>query len=198
MEEEKAADAGRDRERLPPRQVITRKWPVLTFGETPRISLEDWRFRLFGRVGRERILGWEELNALPKVQSVSDIHCVTRWSRYDNRWEGVPARELVRLADPLSSARFVMVHAYGDYTTNLPLAALLGEDVLFATHHDGKPLDPDHGGPLRLVVPSLYLWKSAKWANGLEFMDADRAGFWERNGYHMHGDPWKEERHGGW
>lgn len=136
--------------------------------------------------------------ALPKVERISDIHCVTRWSRFDNRWEGVLAKEIVKLAEPLPAARFVMVHGYGDYSTNLPLEALLGDDVLFAFKHDGRPLEPDHGGPLRLVVPRLYFWKSAKWANGLEFMDRDRAGFWERNGYHMHGDPWTEERHSGW
>jgi DMSO/TMAO reductase YedYZ molybdopterin-dependent catalytic subunit len=184
--------------RLPPRQVLTRKWPVLTYGDTPRIDLKDWRFRLFGKVGREKILTWEEFNALPRMEAISDMHCVTRWSRTGNRWEGVPAREVVRLAEPLPSARFVMVHAYGDYTTNLPLAALLEEGVMFATHHDGEALEAEHGGPMRLVVPSLYLWKSAKWANGLEFMDTDTPGFWERNGYHMRGDPWKEERHSGW
>jgi DMSO/TMAO reductase YedYZ molybdopterin-dependent catalytic subunit len=186
------------KDRLPPGQVLTGKWPVLTYGETPVPTLKDWRFRLFGRVGRERTLTWEEFMALPKVERISDIHCVTRWSRFDNRWEGVLAKEIVKLAEPLPAARFVMVHGYGDYSTNLPLEALLGDDVLFAFKHDGRPLEPDHGGPLRLVVPRLYFWKSAKWANGLEFMDRDRAGFWERNGYHMHGDPWTEERHSGW
>ncbi|HEU5180061.1 MAG TPA: sulfite oxidase-like oxidoreductase [Candidatus Polarisedimenticolia bacterium] len=184
--------------RLPPGQVQTRKWPVLTFGETPRIDLATWRFRLFGRVAREISLTWEDFKALPRVERISDIHCVTRWSRLDNRWEGVLARELVRLAQPKPAARFVMVHGYGDYTTNLPLEALQGDDVLFALKHDGADLEPEHGGPLRLVVPRLYFWKSAKWASGLEFMDHDRAGFWERNGYHMHGDPWTEERHSGW
>ena len=187
-----------DKDRLPPGQAATRKWPVLTYGDTPRIDLKEWRFRLFGKVGREKSLTWEEFTVLPQVERTSDIHCVTRWSRFDNRWEGVPAKELVRLADPHPSARFVMVHGYGDYATNLPLEALLEEDVLFALSHEGSPLEPDHGGPLRLVVPRLYFWKSAKWANGLEFMDRDRAGFWEKNGYHMHGDPWVEERHSGW
>jgi DMSO/TMAO reductase YedYZ molybdopterin-dependent catalytic subunit len=186
------------KDRLPPGQVLTGKWPVLTYGETPLPELKDWRFRLYGRVGRERTLTWDEFMALPKVERVSDIHCVTRWSRFANRWEGVLAKEIVKLAEPLPTARFVMVHGYGDYSTNLPLEALLGDDVLFAFKHDGAPLEPDHGGPLRLVVPRLYFWKSAKWANGLEFMDRDRAGFWERNGYHMHGDPWTEERHSGW
>ena len=184
--------------RLPPGQAQTRKWPVLTFGETPRIDLASWRFRLFGKVAREHSLTWEEFASLPRVERVSDIHCVTRWSRFDNRWEGVLAREVVRLAQPDPAARFVMVHGYGDYTTNVPLDALLQDDVLFALAQDGKPLEPEHGGPLRLVVPRLYFWKSAKWASGLEFMERDRAGFWERNGYHLHGDPWSEERHSGW
>lgn len=184
--------------RLPPGQVETRKWPVLTYGEVPRIDLPDWRFRLFGRVGRERELTWEEFSSLPRVEVISDIHCVTRWSRFDNRWEGVAAEAILRLAEPLPSARFVLVHALGDYTTNLPLEALQEKDALFADRHDGQPLPAEHGGPLRLVVPRLYFWKSAKWVCGLEFLDRDRAGFWERNGYHLHGDPWKEERHRGW
>ena len=185
-------------DRLPPGQALTRKWPVLTYGEIPRIDKKNWRFRLFGLVSRERTLTWEELTMLPKVERVSDIHCVTRWSRFENRWEGVHAAEVVRLAEPHAATRFVMVHGYGGYTTNLPLESLLGDDVLFAFAHNGSPLQPEHGGPLRLVLPKLYLWKSAKWANGLEFMDRDRAGFWERNGYHMHGDPWTQERHSGW
>ena len=189
---------GNGSKRLPPGQVLTAKWPVLTYGETPRVDLKDWRFRLFGLVDRERTLTWDEFRALPRVERTSDIHCVTRWSRFDNRWEGVSAQEIVTLAAPLPQARFVMVHGYGDYTTNLSLEALLGNEVLFADRHDGAPLEPDHGGPLRLVVPGHYFWKSAKWANGLEFMERDRAGFWERNGYHMHGDPWAEERHSGW
>ena len=188
----------KDRNRLPPGQVLTGKWPVLTYGETPRLEVKDWRFRIFGTVGRERTLTWDDFMVLPKVERISDIHCVTRWSRYSNRWEGVLAKELVKQAEPPPTAKFVMVHGYGDYSTNLPLEVLLEDDVLFAFKHDGAPLEPDHGGPLRLVVPRLYFWKSAKWANGLEFMDRDRAGFWERNGYHMHGDPWTEERHSGW
>lgn len=184
--------------RLPPNQVLTSKWPVLTCGETPRIDPARWRFRIFGRVEKERVLTWEEFQALPRVERVSDIHCVTRWSRYDNRWEGVLARDVLALATPLPSARFAMVHSYGDYTTNLPLAVLQEDGVLFAHRHDGEPLSEEHGGPLRLVVPRLYFWKSAKWVNGLELMDRDRPGFWEQNGYHMHGDPWREERYGGW
>jgi len=187
-----------EKSRLPPGQSLTSKWPVLTYGETPLPEIKDWRFRIFGQVAKERILSWDEFMALPKVERTSDIHCVTRWSRFSNRWEGVLASELVKLADPDPTSRFVMVHGYGDYTTNLPLEDLLEDDVLFAFKHDGAPLDPEHGGPLRLVVPRLYFWKSAKWANGLEFMERDRAGFWERNGYHRHGDPWTEERHSGW
>jgi len=184
--------------RLPPGQVLTAKWPVLSYGETPNLNLKEWRFRIFGQVGEEHSLTWDDFLALPKVERTSDIHCVTRWSRFANRWKGVLAKEVVKLAEPSPTARFVMVHGYGDYTTNLPLEALLEDDVLFAFEHDGAPLEPDHGGPLRLVVPRLYFWKSAKWASGLEFMERDRAGFWERNGYHLHGDPWTEERHSGW
>lgn len=184
--------------RLPPGQVLTVKWPVLTYGETPRLDLQEWRFRLFGLVERERSLTWDDFMALPRVERTSDIHCVTRWSRLDNHWEGIAAKALIELARPLPQARFVMAHGYGDYTTNLSLEVLLDDDVLFATRHNGAPLEADHGGPLRLVVPRLYFWKSAKWVNGLEFMESDRAGLWERNGYHMHGDPWREERHSGW
>jgi DMSO/TMAO reductase YedYZ molybdopterin-dependent catalytic subunit len=198
MNDERSGTAKTPKDRLPPRQARTLKWPVLTYGDVPRIDRQDWRFRLFGRVREEISLTWEEFGTLPRVERVSDVHCVTRWSRFDNRWGGVSSRELVRLAEPEPAARFVMVHGYGDYTTNLPIAVLLEEDVLFATHHDGKPLEAEHGGPMRLVVPGLYFWKSAKWANGLEFMAEDRLGLWERNGYHRRGDPWKEERHSGW
>jgi DMSO/TMAO reductase YedYZ molybdopterin-dependent catalytic subunit len=131
------------------------------------------------------------------VERTNDIHCVTRWSRFDNRWRGVPVHEVLALARPKAGARFAMLHAVGGWTTNLPLEDLDREENLFATHHGGEPLTEEHGGPVRAVVPHLYFWKSAKWLNGLELMTKDRAGFWERNGYHMRGDPWKEERYGG-
>ncbi len=184
-------------ERLPPGQVLTTKWPVLTYGSTPAVDPARWTFRIFGAVETERRWTWEQFIRLPRVAVVSDVHCVTRWSRLDNRWEGVRPWDLLAEARPRADARFVMVHAAPDYTTNLPLAALVDDDVVLALRHDDRPLPPEHGGPVRLVVPRLYFWKSAKWVWGLELLAADRAGFWEAAGYHMRGDPWREERFGG-
>ena len=181
--------------RLPPGQRLTDGWPVLTYGSTPRIDLAAWEFRIFGLVAEERRLDWDEFNALPQSEDTSDIHCVTTWSRYDNRWRGVRFRDVMALVDVLPEASEVMFHSYGGYTTNVPLGELQGDDVLFAHTHDGRPLDRDHGGPLRGVVPKLYFWKSAKWVRGIEFLPAVRPGFWEMYGYHIHGDPWKEERY---
>jgi DMSO/TMAO reductase YedYZ molybdopterin-dependent catalytic subunit len=183
--------------RLPPGQIITEKWPVLSAGPTPRIDLGAWRFRVFGLTEREWSAGWREFQALPRVRVTTDMHCVTRWSRLGTTWEGVAAAEIVRRAPPLPQAAFVVAHGEGGYTTNLPLADFLDDEVLFADRNDGEPLSPDHGGPMRLVVPKLYAWKSAKWCTGIEYLAADRPGFWERYGYHNHGDPWKEERHQG-
>jgi DMSO/TMAO reductase YedYZ molybdopterin-dependent catalytic subunit len=173
--------------RLPPGQVITGKWPVLSAGPNPRIEPASWRLRVWGRVEKEIVLSWEEFRALPRVSVRTDMHCVTRWSRLGTVWEGVPIREIIRRAPLLPGARFVVAHSYGGYTTNLPVADLLDEEVLLAGTNDGAPLTPDHGGPMRLVVPKLYAWKSAKWLNGLELIETDS----------NHGDPWKEERHGG-
>jgi len=180
--------------RVPPNQIVTQKFPVLTYGKTPRVGLAEWRLRLFGEVEEPITLRWEEFRQLPTVQVRADFHCVTQWSRLDNLWEGVRAREVVARVRLKPTARFVMVHCYGGYTTNLPLEVLLEEDVLFAFRLDGKDLTPEHGWPVRLVVPSRYGWKSAKWVNGLEFLAENRPGFWEARGYHMNGDPWKEER----
>ena len=138
---------------------------------------------------------WKEFLTLPRATLTSDVHCVTRWSRLDNRWEGVAIRELMARVTVLPDAKYVMVHADPDYTTNLALADLVDDDVLLALRHDGRDLEPDHGGPCRLVVPKLYFWKSAKWVRGFEFLDVNPPGFWEQNGYHMHADPWKEERY---
>ena len=181
---------------VPPGQYVTHKFPVLSFGSTPKIDLTTWRFRVFGLVAKEVVFTWEDFMALPQVAITRDFHCVTQWSRIDNLWEGVSFRELMRHIQPKPEAHYVMAHCYGGYTTNLSLDVLMEDDVLFAHHHDGKPLEPDHGGPLRLVVPSRYGWKSAKWINELEFIAEDRAGFWEQLGYHNNGDPWKEERFG--
>lgn len=182
--------------RLPPGQVLTQKWPVLTYGLTPHASLKQWSFRCFGLVEREASWTWEEFLKLPRVEITSDVHCVTRWSKLDNLWEGVSTREVIGLAGPLPEAKFVIVHAAGGFTTNLTLEDFSAEDALLAVKHEGKPLTAEHGYPVRLIVPRLYLWKSAKWLEGLEFTDKDRPGFWERAGYHNHGDPWKEERYG--
>ena len=181
--------------RVPPGQVLTEKWPVLTYGLTPRFDPKTWTFRCFGLVEREVAWTWDEFNRLPRAEVACDIHCVTRWSRLDNRFGGVSIQEIVRHVAPKPDARYVMIHADPDYTTNLPLAELLDDDVILATHHDGAPLTPEHGGPLRLVVPKLYFWKSAKWLRGFEFLDVNPPGFWEVNGYHMHADPWKDERY---
>ena len=181
--------------RTPPGQVLTTKWPVLTYGRTPRFDPRKWSFRCFGLVEAETSFSWEELQALPRVEVACDIHCVTRWSRLDNRFEGVSVGEIVRRVRPRLEAKYVMVHADPDYTTNLALADLVDDDVVLALKHDGRDLTPDHGGPLRLVVPKLYFWKSAKWVRGFEFLDVNPPGFWEVNGYHMHADPWAEERY---
>jgi DMSO/TMAO reductase YedYZ molybdopterin-dependent catalytic subunit len=180
--------------RLPPGQALTLKWPVLHYGSVPRFDPATWDFKISGLVENSVTLTWEEFNRLPRMALTRDFHCVTRWSRFDNHWEGVSFREIVKLARPKATASHVLVHAEQDFTANVPLADLDRDDVLFATHHDGKPLDSDHGYPLRLVVPHLYAWKSVKWVRGIEFLDHDVAGFWERNGYHMYGDPFKEQR----
>jgi DMSO/TMAO reductase YedYZ molybdopterin-dependent catalytic subunit len=184
--------------RIPPGQSQTAKWPVLDAAGPPSIDLAAWRLDLTGLVQTPVAFTWKEFLALPRVKVFSDFHCVTRWSRLDNLWEGVSTRELIRHCGPLKpAAKFVVASGY-DYgwTTNLPLDQFLAEDALVATNHDGQPLTVEHGGPARLIIPQLYAWKSAKWLAAIEFLAEDRAGFWERNGYHMNGDPWKEERFG--
>jgi len=183
--------------RLPPGQSLTLKWPVLHYGSVPQFDPERWDFRVYGLVANPFRLNWNEFSKLPRVERVSDFHCVTRWSRFDNHWTGVSIRELLKRASPLPEAKFVLVHAEQGYTANLPLADLDRAEVLLATHHDGQPLAADHGGPLRLIVPDLYGWKSVKWVRSLEFLDRDQPGFWEQNGYHIYGDPWKEQRYSG-
>jgi len=183
--------------RLPPGQSLTLKWPVLHYGSVPRFDPATWDFRAYGLVANPVRWGWAEFSKLPRVERTSDFHCVTRWSRFDNRWSGVAVREILKLVQPRPEARYVLVHAEQGYTANVPLVDLDREVVLIATHHDGEPLSPDHGYPARLIVPHLYGWKSVKWVRGFEFLDQDAAGFWEQNGYHMYGDPWKEQRHSG-
>ncbi|MEO8595921.1 MAG: sulfite oxidase-like oxidoreductase [Candidatus Solibacter sp.] len=183
-------------QRIPPGQSRTRKWPVLDASGPPQVDLGRWRFRMQGLVATPIEWCWEEFVQLPRCKVFADFHCVTRWSRLGNLWEGVSTRELVKLAGGVSpAAGFVLVSGYdGGFATNLPLEDFLAEDALVAITHDGEPLSREHGGPARLIVPRLYAWKSAKWVSGAEFLEHDQAGFWEENGYHMRGDPWVQER----
>ena len=179
--------------RVPPGQFLTTKFPVLTYGPEPKIDIDTWEIRVFGQVEREITLNWEQFSRLPWTTTVADFHCVTQWSQLDNTWEGVTLADLVAPAGPTSQARFVMAHCYGGYTTNLPLELALKEGLL-AHKQDGEPMGMSHGWPLRLIVPSVYGWKSAKWVNGIELLADDAPGFWEQRGYNNEGDPWKEER----
>lgn len=189
--------AGYDPARLPPGQYFTEKWPVLHAGSVPRYDdLSGWTLRVFGEVENELELTWDELNALPRTSNTQDIHCVTRWSRFDAQFEGVHWRELAKLVQPKSSAHFAIAHAEAGFTANVPLSYVEADDALLATHADGEPLTPDHGYPLRLIVPGKYFWKSAKWLRGIELAAADKPGFWERYGYHNDADPWVEQRYG--
>ena len=193
--ERKVREAGYDPARLPPGQYLTEKWPVLHAGEIPHVDLASWTLRVFGSVEEELTLDWVQFNALPRSSTVQDIHCVTRWSRFDAAFEGVHWRKLAKLCRPRPEARFVIAHAEHDFTSNVPLASLEDERALLATHADGAPLTAEHGGPMRLVVPGRYFWKSAKWLRAIELSPVDRLGFWERYGYHNDADPWKEERY---
>ncbi len=183
--------------RIPPGQKQVRDFPVLDIGLEPEVSPSSWSLRLFGLVEEEREFSWKTFNELPQAGVTADFHCVTRWSQLDMDWKGVLARDLVTLARPRDEAKFVTLHSADEYTTNLPLEALLDEDVILAHSVFGKPLPAEHGGPVRLVVPKRYAWKSAKWLTGIEFHEEDRPGFWEVRGYHNEADPWKEERFSG-
>lgn len=191
--------------RLPPGQSLTQKFPVLHYGTVPRTNLDTWDLRVFGLVEEEKVWNWEQFNKLPRTQVTMDIHCVTRWSKFDTTWEGVSLKTLVAegIVVPKPEARFVIQHCEQGYTTNTPLDMLLMDNVLLATHFDGQPLTPDHGYPLRVVVGSFadrseertaYFWKGGKWLRALEFRATDQLGFWERNGYNNEADPWKEQR----
>jgi DMSO/TMAO reductase YedYZ molybdopterin-dependent catalytic subunit len=190
----KSPDTARE-ERVPPGQKLTEGWPALHHGSVPKIDIAQWEFNIFGLVEKERKLSYRDFTALPQAKVFSDIHCVTGWSKLDNLWAGVASQQIRELVRILPEAKFVMVHSTGGFTTNLSLEDFFQPDVLFALKHNGEALTADHGYPLRLVVPRLYFWKSAKWVNGLEFMAKDKRGFWESGGYHNHGDPWKEERY---
>ncbi len=191
----RAASLGIEADRLPPGQSPTVKWPVLSLGPTPRVSAEQWILSIDGAVREPYVLDWEAFTAVARTEWEGDIHCVTRWSKFGMRWRGASVRELIERAGPLPSAGHLLAHCHGGYTTNMPLSDVLEHPALIAHEADGAPLEPDHGGPARLLVPHLYLWKSAKWIRRLELLEQDELGFWERNGYHHRGDPWREERY---
>jgi len=184
--------------RTPPGQVLTGKWPVLHYGGVPKVNPRDanWTLNVFGLVEEPYELTYDQILAMPAVDVFCDIHCVTHWSRLDNTFTGVPTKAIVERARPKAGARFVMCHGEAGFTTNLPLKEFIGDDCILAYQWEGKEITPEHGWPLRGLVPRLYLWKSAKWIRGIELRASDAPGFWEQNGYHMHGDPWKEERFG--
>ena len=180
-------------ERVPPGQFLSQKFPVLTYGSTPDVDLGTWKIKVFGMVEQEIELNWNQFLNLEWNSITADFHCVTQWSSLDNGWEGVTFANLVKLAKPLPKANYVMAHCFGDYTTNIPLSVALNEGFL-AHKQNGQEMELDHGWPLRLIIPSRYAWKSAKWINGIELMEEDAPGFWEQRGYNNNADPWEEER----
>ncbi len=183
-------------DRLPPGQRLVENWPVLDLGIQPDVPKSDWRLLVDGSVEQPIAWDWAAFMAQPQIEDVSDIHCVTQWSRYDNRWQGVPTRHVIDLARPRPETRHVILHGYDGYTTNVTIEAFTGEGCLIAHAHNGQPITREHGGPARLVIPRYYFWKSAKWLKRIEFAAADRPGFWEVRGYHNIGDPWAEQRYG--
>jgi DMSO/TMAO reductase YedYZ molybdopterin-dependent catalytic subunit len=194
--EDKVREAGFDPDRLPPGQYFTEKWPVLHAGEVPDVDLATWTLDVTGEVEQPLALSFDELKALPATEVTTDIHCVTRWSRFDAQFKGVHWRELAKLCRPKPTANFSIAHAEAGFTANVPLPALEDEHSLVVYEADGEPLTPEHGWPVRLVIPTKYFWKSAKWLRGIELSSIDKPGFWERYGYHNDADFWKEERYG--
>jgi DMSO/TMAO reductase YedYZ molybdopterin-dependent catalytic subunit len=194
--EDKVREAGYDPARLPPGQYLTEKWPVLHAGEVPDVDVAKWTLSITGEVEEALSLSYDELRALPATDVTTDIHCVTRWSRFDAEFKGVHWRELASLSRPKSTAKFVIAHAEHGFTSNVPLAALEDEHALIVYEADGEPLTPEHGYPVRLFIPTKYFWKSAKWLTGIELSSIDKPGFWERYGYHNDADYWKEQRYG--
>ncbi len=186
---------GRSAERLPPGQHLVRNWPVLDLGVQPKVEAWDWKLTIDGQVENPVTWTFQDFLAQPQTTDMSDIHCVTSWSRYDNRWEGVSARQIVEIVKPKDTARFVLFTSYDGYTTNLTLEHFADADVLLAYKWEGKQIERDHGGPVRVIVPKFYFWKSAKWVKRIEFSDRDKPGFWETRGYHNEGDPWTEDRY---
>lgn len=191
----RAESLGIELDRLPPGQSPTVKWPLLSVEVTPTIDTAEWQLSVDGDVQNPYVLSWEEFIGGEQTDWLGDIHCVTRWSKFDMSWRGADVRELIQRAQPKPGASHLLAHSSTGYTTNLPLSDVLEHPALIAHEVDGEPLPPDHGGPARLFVPHLYFWKSAKWVNRLEILDHDELGFWERNGYHHRGDPWQEERY---
>lgn len=183
-----------DNERVPPGQYLAKGFPVLTYGATPKINIEEWEFKVWG-LAKPATFTWADFMVLPQSEFTADFHCVTRWSKLDVKWTGIKVTEFMSLLEVDPQAVHVMEHCYGGYTTNISMADFVREENFFAFQLFGEPLPAEHGGPMRLVVPHLYAWKSAKWINGLEFLDHEELGFWERNGYHRRGEPWLEERY---
>ena len=181
--------------RVPPNQVVTEKFPVLHYGEMPKIDIENWNLRVFGLVNEEKRWNFEQLLSLNKHTRHNDIHCVTGWSKLNNEWSGILVKDVIAQVNIKPEAKHVMIWAEGNWNTNIPLEDFLMDENIFATEHNGESLTIEHGWPLRLVIPHLYFWKSAKWVRGIEFMSEDRPGFWERNGYHMYGNPWLNQRY---
>lgn len=183
------------RRRLPPGQRLTDGWPVLHYGSIPKIDLGEWRLQVFGLVEEEVTLSWEQFMELPQTAVTNDIHCVTTWSKLDTQWEGVLIDDILAAAALAPPTGFTLAHSFDGYSTNVPAADLVDGKAMVALRYGGAPLTADHGGPARLLVPHLYFWKSAKWLSGLQFTEQDTAGFWELRGYHMYGDPWREQRY---
>jgi len=194
--EDKVREAGYDPARLPPGQYLTEKWPVLHAGEVPDVDIATWTLSITGEVEEPVVLSYDKLRALPSTAVTTDIHCVTRWSRFDAEFKGVHWRELAALCRPKPTARFVVAHAEHGFTSNVPLGALEDDNALIVYEADGEPLTPEHGYPVRLFIPTTYFWKSAKWLTGIELSSIDKPGFWERYGYHNDADYWKEQRYG--
>tara|TARA_Y100000996_G_C22532565_1_gene647103 strand:- start:144 stop:752 length:609 start_codon:yes stop_codon:yes gene_type:complete len=180
--------------RTPPGQKLTDKFPVLTYGDIPHIPLSEWTFTIDGLVDNKISYNWDEMMSREQTILTKDFHCVTQWSRLDNLWEGIKLKDLIKENNIKSNAKYALIYSYGGYTTNLLSEVLLEDDVLLAHKHDGNPLTAEHGGPMRLIVPRLYAWKSAKWVKGINFIETEELGFWENLGYHSYGDPWKEQR----
>ena len=183
-------------DRVPPGQYLAKGFPVLTYGETPQINTKDWQFKVWGLV-EPKIFTWSDFMSLPQHDFTADFHCVTRWSKLDVHWTGIKVTDFLQEIDLKPKSTHILQHCYGGYTTNLSLKDFTRTENFFAHTLNGEPLSAEHGGPMRLVVPHLYAWKSAKWINGIEFLDQDQPGFWERNGYHQRGEPWAEERYAG-